>query len=145
MILYADTSSLVKLYVEEHGSNAVREWVKKADMVATCRIALPEMVSALTRRFNNRQIESRSFDLLVQMIRTDWRHLVALDVDEQMAADLSQRHGLRGYDAVHLASALKLAARGQVNLMFSAFDQQLLQAASREGLDIVAGILEDHT
>ncbi len=136
MILYADTSSLVKLYVEEFGSDAVRGSVNKADMVATCRIALPEMISALTRRYNNRQIEPATFDLLVQAVRSDWRQIVALDVDEQLAADLVQRHGLRGYDAVHLAAALKVAAKEQVNLLFSAYDQHLIQAASDEGLAI---------
>ncbi len=137
MILYADTSSLVKLYVEETGSDYVRKCLQKADIVATCRIALPEMLSALTRRFNNHQIEPDTFDLLVKAVRADWRHIVALDVDEHPAADLVQRYGLRGYDAVHLACAIKLAAREQLNLIFSSFDQQLVQAASAEGLNTV--------
>lgn len=134
MILYADTSSLVKLYVEETGSDAVRSLVHKADMVASCRIALPEMVSALTRRHNNRQIEPQQFDLLIQAVRTDWKHIIALDIDEQLAADLALKHCLRGYDAVHLASALCLAAKEQVKVLFSSYDQQLMQAAKGEGL-----------
>ena len=134
MILYADTSSLVKLYVEEAGSDAVRALVSKADMVASCRVALPEMVSALTRRHHNRQIETPVYDLLIQTVRNDWRHLVALEFDEQLAVDLVQRHALRGYDAVHLASAMQLSKNDQVNMVFSSYDQQLMQAANDEGL-----------
>jgi predicted nucleic acid-binding protein len=137
MILYTDTSSLVKLYVEEPGSDLVRGLVNKADMVACCRVALPEMVSALTRRYNNRQIEPQQFELLVEAVRTDWKHIVVLDVDEQLAADLALKHGLRGYDAVHLASALRLAGKDHVQLLFSSYDQQLIRAAADEGLMIV--------
>lgn len=134
MILYADTSSLVKLYVEEAGSDAVRELVRKADMVASCRVALPEMVSALTRRYHNRQIETPLYELLIQAVRNDWKHLVVLEFDEQLAADLVKRHALRGYDAVHLASVLRLATKDNVQVLFSSYDQQLTQAAADEGL-----------
>ncbi|MDK9719005.1 MAG: type II toxin-antitoxin system VapC family toxin [Trichlorobacter sp.] len=142
MILYADTSSLVKLYVEEAGSDAVRELVRKADMVASCRVALPEMVSALTRRHHNRQIETPVYELLIQAVRNDWRRLVALEFDEQLAADLVQRHALRGYDAVHLASAVQLSNNDQVNMVFSSYDQQLMQAANDEGLVTTVNTLE---
>jgi len=142
MILYADTSSLVKLYVEEAGSDAVRELVRKADMVASCRVALPEMVSALTRRHHNRQIETPVYELLIQAVRNDWKHLVALEFDEQLTADLVKRHALRGYDAVHLASAVQLSNNDQVNMVFSSYDQQLMQAANDEGLVTTVNSLE---
>lgn len=45
MILYLDTSSLVKLYVEEEYSDMVKEWVREAETVSTCRVAYPEAVS----------------------------------------------------------------------------------------------------
>ena len=42
MILYLDTSSLVKLYLEEDGRQAVRSLVDLATVVATSVIAYPE-------------------------------------------------------------------------------------------------------
>lgn len=137
MILYCDTSSLVKLYVEEEGSAAVGAWVDKADMVATCRVALPEMISALTRRFNSRDLDQDRYRRLQEAIRADWPHLVALDFDEQLAADLAERHTLRGFDAVHLSAALRLATRDQLTLAFSSFDDRLNQAARAEGLAVL--------
>ncbi|MEK7870800.1 MAG: type II toxin-antitoxin system VapC family toxin, partial [Nitrospirota bacterium] len=50
LILYLDTSSIVKLYIEEAGSDAVRRWAGEAEVLATCRIAYPELISALNRR-----------------------------------------------------------------------------------------------
>ncbi len=63
MILYMDTSSLVKLYVEETGSIQVRAWLEEADAVATCRIAYPETLSAMTRRWRNGDLAQSTYDL----------------------------------------------------------------------------------
>ncbi len=47
MILYLDTSALVKLYVSEEGSEIVRGAVESAGRVATSRIAYAEARAAL--------------------------------------------------------------------------------------------------
>jgi len=46
MILYLDTSSLAKLYLDEPYSDFVREWAESADIVATSRIAYPDSTRA---------------------------------------------------------------------------------------------------
>jgi predicted nucleic acid-binding protein len=43
MILYLDTSALVKLYVKEPGSKAVRVLLERAHVVSTSRVAYVEM------------------------------------------------------------------------------------------------------
>jgi hypothetical protein len=53
----------------------------------------------------------------------------------QQAGDLIFKHNLRGFDAVHLASALLLKQEnGEIDLFFSCFDQNLNQAARKQGL-----------
>ena len=42
MILFCDTSALVKLYLVEAGSDAVKALVAEAEAVAVCRIAWAE-------------------------------------------------------------------------------------------------------
>ena len=49
MILYCDTSALVKLYVDEDGSAQVAAALAGADIVAVCRIAWVEALSAFAR------------------------------------------------------------------------------------------------
>jgi predicted nucleic acid-binding protein len=44
LILYLDTSSLVKLYIQEAYSHTVREWVEEAEIIAACRVAFPETI-----------------------------------------------------------------------------------------------------
>lgn len=140
MILYCDTSSLIKLYLDEEHATTVRDWVKKAELIATCRVALPEMVSACTRRLNLGDLDLPLYRRLLSAIRADWPHLLTLDVDECLAADLVERHGLRGFDAVHLAAARRLAGRDAIELAFTSCDGRLNQAATAEGLRVLTPI-----
>jgi len=61
LILYLDTSSIVKLYIEESGADAVRRWVEDAEVLASCRVAYPEFISALSRRLRAGDISKKDF------------------------------------------------------------------------------------
>lgn len=139
MILYLDTSSLVKLYVEEAHSESVRQWVTESELVATCRVAYPETLSALTRRCRNGDLSRRDFDLLVQCFTDEWGSYAALDFDELEAGRLLTVHGLRGFDAVHLAAAKALRNPDYpVSPTFSSFDALLNMAAAAEGFTVLS-------
>ena len=58
MLLYLDTSSLVKLFIEEKYSERVREWVDAVDAVLTCRVAYAEAAAA--------------FFIVKLLLRRDW-------------------------------------------------------------------------
>lgn len=139
MILYLDTSSLVKLYVEEEYSDTVREWVKEAETVSTCRVAYPEAVSAFNRRFNSSDLSGDDYKVLFKRFSHEWEKFVALDFDEIEAGRLVKKHGLRGFDAVHLSAAKLLKSdNNDISLSFSSFDKRLNEAASTEGLTVLS-------
>jgi len=50
VILYCDTSALIKLYIAEEHSELLKIQVEKADAVAVCRVAWAEAHAALSRR-----------------------------------------------------------------------------------------------
>jgi len=138
LILYLDTSSLVKLYVEESYSGNVKEWVKEAEIVATCRVAYPETMSAMNRRFRTGDLSPKEYELLVKEFSGEWNHLAALDFDELEAGSLVKKYGLRGFDAIHLSAAKLLkTSHGNIHLSFSSFDEKLNTAASSEGLSVL--------
>ncbi|HMK66532.1 MAG TPA: type II toxin-antitoxin system VapC family toxin [Thermodesulfobacteriota bacterium] len=137
MIIYLDTSSLVKLYVEEVHSTAVREWVEDAELVSTCRIAYPETLSALTRRFRGGDFSEQNYDRLIKGFSEDWLNFVVLDFDEIEAGSLVKKYGLKGFDAVHLSSAKTLLRDKELLLNFSCFDEKLNKAAASEGLEVL--------
>ena len=112
MILYLDTSSLVKLYVTEAHSDLVRSWAEEAEILATCRVAYPEMISALNRRFRTGDPAKGDYHSIVKTFGEEWRHFVVIDFDEIAAGHLAELYGLRGYDAVHLSASVRLRSSG---------------------------------
>lgn len=131
MILYLDTSALIKLYVDEEGAADVHRAVEDSAGVATCVIAYAEARAALARRHRELAFASEAFRLVLAALDRDWRSFTRVEVNDalaRLAGVLAEQKALRGFDAVHLASALALQARlGEVTFM--AFDQRLVEAA----------------
>ncbi|TAN40460.1 MAG: PIN domain-containing protein [Nitrospirae bacterium] len=139
MIIYLDTSSLVKLYVQEAHTALVKKWVKEAEIVATCRIAYPETMSAISRRFRQGDLSEKQYDTLTAKFSDEWERFAAIDFNELEAGRLVNQYGLRGFDAVHLSAATLLkAGQNNISLSFSSFDEKLNNAASAEGFTILA-------
>lgn len=133
MTLYLDTSSLVKLYVDEPGSDEVRGLVDRARIVATSVIAYAEARSALARLRREGALRPAAFTSIKRVLDKDWPSYLTLDVTgaiSQAAGDLAEQYRLRGYDSVHLASFLEVARRaGAGETHFSSFDDRLNRAA----------------
>ncbi len=139
MILYLDTSSLVKLYVQEAHTSLVKKWAEEAEIVATCRIAYPETMSAIRRRFRQGDLSEKEYDLLVTKFSKEWGLFASIDFDEFEAGRLVSLYGLRGFEAVHLSAAKLLKTnQNDISLSFSSFDEKLNDAASTEGFTILS-------
>ena len=133
MTLYLDTSSLVKLYVAEPASDAVRRLVDQAAIVATSGIAYPETRAALARRRRERALSPTAYRIAARAFEDDWPRYLVVDVSAAIcreAGNLAERYRLRGYDSVHLACYLEIARRAGVEAtQFSSFDERLNRAA----------------
>ncbi len=139
MILYLDTSALVKLYIKEPRSDLVRAYKGRAQEIATNVVAYTETYSAFRRAFRvEKRITKEGFKEAIHKFENDWRGggytLVRVsDFILETARDLILKHGLRGFDGIHLASALFLKMNGD-EIWFGAFDSKLTEAAEKEGL-----------
>lgn len=139
MMLYVDTSALVKLYVDEPMSAEISAAVDEAEGVATSLLAYVESRAAFARARREARLSSQAYRHIVEAFLEDWPHYVAVEVTEQLVkqgGDLAASRGLRGYDALHLASALCLREQMTSSVVFVAFDRELTVAAKREGLRI---------
>ena len=138
MILYLDTSSLVKLYVDEVHSEAVHRWVQAADVSATSRVAYPETLAALARRHREGDLDEGNFQRVTTAFRAQWPNIAIVNLNETLAGELAIRHSLRGFDAIHLAAALDIRRQaGGVAVTFAGFDVRLTQAARAEGFQVM--------
>jgi predicted nucleic acid-binding protein len=136
VILYLDTSSLVKLYVNEQGSEDVIASVSKAEAVATCRIAYAEACAAFARKRQNGGLDEGEYQVVLRDFHNDWERFFIIEVSREvtrMAGELAEKHYLRGYDAIHLASAEVLKGKLKSPVAFSCADKRLQKAAKAEG------------
>jgi predicted nucleic acid-binding protein len=139
MILYLDASTLVKRYVAEPGSAEVGDAISKADVVGTALISRPEVAAALAKAVRAEALTQEEASACLQVFREEWPDLMRVQVTEMVvtrADTLAWEHGLRGYDAVHLAAAsIWQDALGE-QVTFSTFDRRLWETAKRVGLAI---------
>jgi predicted nucleic acid-binding protein len=141
---YLDSSALSKRYVEETGTPWLRDILAPAagNAVVTARITMVELHSALARRLREGSVDAQACLIAVQAFNqhcaTEYR-FVELDLNVVgLARDLLDRHPLRAYDAVQLASALRVNRALQAvrlpPLLFLSADDRLNTAATHEGL-----------
>jgi predicted nucleic acid-binding protein len=139
-VIYLDTSALIKRFVEEKGSARVHSMVASGEAVATAKIAYAETFAGLTRKMREDNLDNRQYDLACRQFEADWRAYIRVELTDDLlylARDLIRRHGLRGFDAVHLASALTLKNAIDESVAFAAADRRLLRAADGEGLTAI--------
>jgi predicted nucleic acid-binding protein len=137
VILYLDTSALVKIYVEEISSAEVRDNAKEAEGLATSRIAYAEARAAFARKRREQGLSRAGYRAVVNDLDQDWDDYFIVDVSESVvraAGILAEHHALRGADAIHLASAVTLGKQMGQGVTFLCSDGRLAAAAGKEGL-----------
>ena len=122
MTLYLDTSAIVKLYLEEPGSDVVRRGLAESEVVATCRIAYAESAAAFATAARMGRVSEAAHEAAMVDLCSDWASFSVIDIVQpvvELAAHLAVRYALRGYDAVHLASALRYSQRAHARTVRS--------------------------
>ena len=135
MTLYLDTSSLVKLYVTETGSDVVRQLVGDASVVATSVVAYAEMRAALARLRRAGVLTTSKLTSAKREFEEQWPTYLTLEATNSLcraAGELAEKYGLRGFGSIHLASFGDVARRaGTDDTRFSSFDDRLNHAARK--------------
>jgi len=143
---YLDTSAAVKLYVSEVGSDwllrllASEQW----PVIVSSHLLRVELWSAFTRRLREGSVTTDEYirigDWFAEHRHTLYRFVPLDEAIIQRACTLIERRPLRGYDAVHLATAMGvhrwLVEAGEAGLIFLSADARLNDAAAAEGLAV---------
>lgn len=139
MILYCDTSALIKRYIAEEKTDGVDELWDSASVIATSVVAFAEGMAVFSRKFNEGLLSDKEYIETIKEFKSDYRHLLLVPVNEDLnitIENLLKKHSLRGFDAIHLASAKIFTHSEDTELIFACFDRALNQAAQREGLHV---------
>ena len=131
MNLFLDSSAVIKLYVQEPGSDLVEQAVQGASIVAVSTLALPESTHAFARCARENILTEDQERTAYLALLEDWINFERFDADDWVAKDATiytRSKALRGADAVQLATVAWLA-RERRNVRFLSFDDALNAAA----------------
>lgn len=140
MIVYLDTSDLVKLYVEEIGSEEIKGIILDATVVSTSKVAYAEARSAFARKQKEGGFSIAKLRKIVEDFNRDWESYFIIEITDgliKIAGDIAEKHLLRGFDSIHLASAVILKCKIKSEVYFSSNDAKLNQAARKEGIIVL--------
>jgi predicted nucleic acid-binding protein len=141
LIAYVDTSALVKLLIDEPDTSvAGRAW-EAADLRIASVLVYPEARAAIGAGRRARRLTRADADAAVNDLEGRWEEIHRIDVTPPLAHAaglIADRDGLRGADAVHLATAL--GASDGTDLLLLTWDGALARAARRHGLATIAGV-----
>jgi uncharacterized protein len=137
MIYFLDASALAKRYLVEVGSDRVRQLFRRNADIAVSRLSEVEVASALVRRMRAGDIDEADAESHLAALEEDLTTCDVIEVRKPVVARarvLVGEHGLRAYDAMQLAAALR--AKGSGALTFVCADTELSDAASAERLRV---------
>ena len=137
MILFCDTSALLKLYIVESGSEALKARVVEVEAVAVCRVAWAEAHAALSRRAREVPGDAPVIEQAKAALAQDWPRFVVMEVDQALverAGNYADTFALRGYDSIQLAAAFEAGRIAQSPICFACFDARLNKAADVLGM-----------
>jgi predicted nucleic acid-binding protein len=140
LLLYMDSSSIVKLYIDEAGSIETEIEYNRADRVATSIVAYAEVRAAFASNHRNGTVTADSLQFLTQEFDAAWPYFYAIPISEGLvkpAGSLAQTHALSGFDAIHLASALEFRRRSPDTVNFAVADARLRAGALAEGFVVI--------
>jgi uncharacterized protein len=124
------------VFAEDGSATAVDAW-NRAEVVCSSRLVYPEARAAAAAAYRAGRVDAGGMRAAVERIDSLYDELRRLALDAALArnaGDLAEAHALRGYDAVHLASAISIADPG---LVVATWDRQLATAALRVGFAVM--------
>jgi predicted nucleic acid-binding protein len=140
VILFCDTSALMKLLVEEDQSGQMRQVITTVEAIGVCRISWAETMAALARRQREDPISSDDLEQARQHLSQSWRTFTIVEVSQpvmETAGRFADIFALRGYDSVQLAAAHELHLNAEQTVLFACYDRRLNQAAQLLQLEVL--------
>ena len=140
---YLDTSALVKLYVQEPGTDRLLTLVsvQPENRFAVLAISVVELRSAIRRRQRAGDIDANAALAILEAVQGHMQtRFIRQSINDSVidiALEMIDRYALRAYDAVQLAGCLSLCAITAEGFTFVCSDQRLVEAARSEQLKVL--------
>lgn len=140
MILFCDTSALIKLLVDEAQSDQLRQISSTVGAIGVCRISWAEAMAVLARLRRDDPVNDDDLEQARQHLIQAWQSFTIVEVSQPLvetAGRFADVFALRGYDSVQLAAAHELHSNAQQTVLFACYDRRLNQAAQLLQLEVL--------
>ena len=137
MIVFCDTSALLKLFVEEEHSESMAVTALAAESLAVSRLAWAEVMSAIARRARDMPRDAAALAKARQAFVDGWPDFVTMEVTQRVveqAGEYAEAFALRAYDSMQLATLQTLRLQVDAEVRFACFDSRLRKAAAVLGI-----------
>ena len=138
-VCYFDSSALVKMLLDEPGSDTARSLWNGSDLVTTSIVAYAEVRAALAMASRLGRVAELDNTRAKVYWERMWQSVSIVEATRDVAetaGSLAERHQLRGFDAIHLASA---SAFPPALLIVATWDERLSDAAAAMGYSVAPG------
>ncbi|MFT4050731.1 MAG: type II toxin-antitoxin system VapC family toxin [Microbacterium sp.] len=135
--VYFDSSALVPLLIDERSTLHCDELWFGADTIISSALAYVEVRAAIAQARRQGRIDAAQHRTAIETFELRWSDVVSIEPRESLLRDaalLAESQALRGYDAVHCATAVAAASD---DLIAASGDRDLLRAWSALGLHTV--------
>ncbi|MCG6151903.1 type II toxin-antitoxin system VapC family toxin [Leptospira bandrabouensis] len=139
MFYYLDSSVLVKKYFNEFASDTVLNIWKENRYLAISQVGYSEILATINKKQKIEKFSDKVKEKIIKQFKSDWDQLVKINVDHTINSELERIHSkylLRGFDAIHLVSAIILFNELEEETFFLSADENLATAAKKDGLNI---------
>ena len=140
MLLFCDTSALIKLLIDEPESALIHQVTERAGLIAACRITWAEAMAAMARRQREDPTSAEEIENARQRLSMLWSSFTIVEVSQKLvetAGRFADGFALRGYDSVQLAAAHELHITSEQPVTFACYDRRLNQAAQLLQLEVL--------
>lgn len=142
-LYFLDTSALVKLYVQEPGTDRLLPLINdpSENRFAVLAISVVEIRSAIRRRQRAGDVDASVATAILESVQsqmeTRFIRQAVSDTVIDTALEMIDRYALRAYDAVQLAGCLVLCTVAAEPFTFVCSDHRLVEAARSEQLKVL--------
>jgi uncharacterized protein len=139
MIIYFDTSALVKRYLREENSDKVIALFDKGDHIfGSIVVTQVEMAATFQRSVRMGASSPKLAAEVWDDFRTHWQSFTRLRIFAgivERASESAWKYDLRGYDSLHLAGAMLWEETLGVPITLATYDRELWIAAQKAGME----------
>lgn len=134
MKLFFDTSTFIKRYVEESGSDAVESLCSAADDVAVSILLPIEVLATFARLKREKKLTSADYKRIKDELFNDLRDIIIISLTPAIvnnSVNAIEVSSLKALDAIHIGCALEYKPD-----LFISSDRQQMSAAHKMGLKV---------